>query len=212
MSQFSIDHQMRITRNWQARFASVIMKLNGWVIEGHPPDLDKWVLIAAPHTSNWDGFFMIMATFASQVDMTFFAKQELFFWPLGPILRWMGGVSIRRDGSYSMVDQVVQAFNERDALCVAIPAEGTRSYTPYWKTGFYYIALGAGVPVCLGKVDWAGRRMFWGPLLHPSGDIEADFDIIREWYADMTAAIPGNISDIRTRAEWEQFETELASE
>ncbi|MCH8891225.1 MAG: 1-acyl-sn-glycerol-3-phosphate acyltransferase, partial [Myxococcales bacterium] len=132
---------------------------------------------------------------------TWSGKHTVFWWPLGPILRALGGVPVRRDRSEQVVEQIVRIFDEAETLFLAITPEGTRSYTPYWKSGFYRIAKAAGVPIQLGFVDYARRRGGYGPAFMPSDDVRADMDKIRAFFADKVARHPDQTSEIRLREE-----------
>jgi 1-acyl-sn-glycerol-3-phosphate acyltransferase len=161
----------------------------------------KLVLIAAPHTSNWDLIQLVAAKCLLDIEISWMGKHTLFWWPLGPIMRALGGVPIRRDHPEGAVEQIVRTFDEVEALCLLITPEGTRSYTPYWKSGFYRIAKAAGVPIQLGFVDFSRRQAGFGPTLMPSDDVRADMDEIRTFYAGKTAHYPDQAGKIRLREE-----------
>jgi 1-acyl-sn-glycerol-3-phosphate acyltransferase len=116
--------------------ARLILKISGWTPVGDPPDHDKVVFIAAPHTTNWDGFWLLVYKSALAIDVHFLAKHTLFWWPLGPVLSAMGAMPIDRTASASTVQQVVDAFAAHDKFWFALSPEGTRKWQPYWKTGF----------------------------------------------------------------------------
>ncbi|MBL8154285.1 MAG: lysophospholipid acyltransferase family protein [Anaerolineae bacterium] len=174
--------------SWIARF---ILWIFGWRIESQPiPNYPKMVMIGAPHTSNLDGFLYILIVLGVRVRANFLAKHSLFRPPFGWLLRLAGGVPLNRTTTVNAVEQAVQVFRERDRMVLALAPEGTRKNVPYWKTGFYYIALGAGVPIVLGYVDYRQRRCGFGPMLMPSGDIDKDFEVIRAFYADKVGQHP----------------------
>jgi len=172
--------------NFSAKISESILKLLGWKIVGSVPDISKYVLIAAPHTSNFDFFYMFLVSKFFGVRIQAMTKASLFRGPLGPLARAVGGVPVNRGGRQNLVAQMVQAFNERDSLILAVPPAGTRKWTPYWKSGFYHIALGAQVPIVCGFVDYGRKRVGVGPTIAPTGDAEADLDIIRNFYADIS--------------------------
>ncbi len=178
-----------------------ILRLAGWRIVGAPPALARHIVIGAPHTSNWDGVLMLLATTALQYPLHFLMKDSLFRGPLGPIARRLGGIPVDRRRSTNMVEQIVTVFRQREALALAIAPEGTRSATGYWRSGFYHIAVQAGVPIVLAYADYARREIGFGALLWPSGDIAADMDRIRAFYADKTACHPERVGPIRLREE-----------
>ena len=170
--------------------SKLILKIIGWKMEGTPPDAPKYVLIAAPHTSNWDLPVTMTLAFAFRVRLFWMGKKELFQFPFGWLYRWLSGIAIDRSKSQNMVAQIVQRFDQGERLVVVVPPEGTRGKVNYWKTGFYYIAHGAGVPIALGFLDWKRKAGGYGPRVMPTGDIEKDMEKIKAFYADVTAKFP----------------------
>ena len=166
------------------------LKIFGWRLEGRLPDVDKLIVIAAPHTSNWDLPVLLSLAFALRVKACWLGKHSLFRWPLGFLFRWMGGIPVYRSASQNMVAQTVEMFRDSEKLILAIPPEGTRSKVSHWKTGFYYIALGAGIPIAMAFIDYKRKVSGVGPTLYPTGDIEADMEVIRNFYANVTAKYP----------------------
>ena len=158
----------------------------GWSIEGKVPDLKKFVIIAAPHTSNWDFPITMALTFALRMKIHWMGKASLFRPPFGAASRWLGGIAIDRSRANNVVEQAIQAFKEHDALIMVIPPEGTRKKVSHWKTGFYHIAAGAKVPIILGYLDYRRKAGGIGPVFHPTGRIEEDIEKIKEFYAAMT--------------------------
>ena len=154
------------------------------------PDLKKWVAIGAPHTSNWDFPFMVAASWVMGVRLRWMGKAALFKGPLGPMMRALGGISVDRTQSNDLVQQMVDWFEKSDALVVAVPPSGTRSYRDHWKTGFYFIAQKAQVPVGLGVLDFKEKAAGFTGLLMPSGDIERDFAELKDFYAPIGAKHP----------------------
>ncbi len=183
--------------------ARIFLDCNGWETVGTTAADKKLVLIGAPHTSNWDLIHLFAIETILDVKISWIGKHTLFWWPLGPILRALGGIPIRRDHPEGVVEQIVRAFDEVEALYLAITPEGTRSYTPYWKSGFYRIAKAARVPIQLGFVDFAQRRAGFGPAFRPSDDVRADMDKIRAFFADVIACHPDQVGEIRLREEEE---------
>jgi 1-acyl-sn-glycerol-3-phosphate acyltransferase len=172
--------------------SSFCMKLFGWRAEGRLPGVSKFVVIAAPHTSNWDLPILLSVAFALKIDARWLGKNTLFQGPFGFVSRWMGGIPVDRSASHNLVAQAVEMFRSNEKLILAIPPEGTRSKVSHWKTGFYYIALGAGVPIALGFIDYKRKAGGLGPTLNPIGDIEADMEFLRNFYANVTAKYPEN--------------------
>lgn len=161
------------------------LKLAGWKVEGKlPANLQKCVFIAAPHTSNWDLPYTLMVAFVLRLNVYWMGKDTLFNFPFGPIMRWLGGIAVNRRESTNLVAASADAIRVATGpLHLIVPPEGTRSKTRYWKTGFYYIAVTAGVPIIMAYMDYAQKRSGLGPLLQPSGDIEADMVTVKAFYA-----------------------------
>lgn len=164
--------------------ARFLLKIGGWTPIGGIPDVPKAVLIAWPHTSNWDAYWALVYKVAIGLDVKFFAKESVFWFPLGTLLRALGGVPIDRSRAGSTVQQAIDAFAENETFYFGLAPEGTRSKRAGWKSGFYRIALGAGVPVALGYFDYENKRLGIGPLMDLTGDEEADLDHIRAYYKE----------------------------
>lgn len=167
-----------------------LYQTRGWKAEGAPPADRRCVILAAPHTSNWDFVNVLGLTNALGIKAHFMGKKSLFRWPMGRFMRDMGGVSIDRSASRNYVEATIAEFARRDEFMLIIAAEGTRSAVAQWRTGFYHIALGAGVPLVLGYVDYARKVGGLGPAIVPTGDYEADMARIVAFYADKTARHP----------------------
>lgn len=165
--------------------------LFGWKPEGSLPDDPRYVLIAAPHTSNWDFFFFLAISWGHyKVQPNWMGKAELFKGWRGPIMRALGGVSVQRDRRNNLVQQLAEKFAQAQKLILTVPAEGTRGKRDYWKSGFYRIAEGAKVPIVPGFLDYARRRGGFGPSFVPSGDVHADMDRLRAFYKDIKGKFP----------------------
>lgn len=158
-------------------------------------------MIAAPHTSNWDFPLTLAIARVTGVKIRWLGKDALFKGPMGPVMRWLGGVSIDRSAPNGMVATLAAEFANHDDLVLVVPAEGTRSRTEYWKSGFYRIAQAADVPIVCAYVDRATRSGGFGPVFRPSGDVRADMDLIREFYRDKVGLKPGGKSEPRLREE-----------
>ncbi len=165
--------------------STAFLKLSGWKVEGSlPPGMAKCVLIAAPHTSNWDLPYTLMVSFVLRLNLYWMGKQSLFKWPFGPVMRWLGGIAVDRSKSTNLVAASAQAIRDaKGPLQLAVPPEGTRSKTRYWKTGFYYIALEAQVPIMMAYMDYSRKVSGLGPVFHPTGDIDKDMAAIKAFYA-----------------------------
>lgn len=151
-----------------------VLKLMGWRIEGQLPRLDKFVAIGAHHTSNWDFVIFIALKFVLRLNARWFGKHSIFRWPFGGLMRAWGGIPIRRERQRNTVEQAVQAFRDNREFILVLSPEGTRKKVERWKMGFYHIALGAGVPIVLGALDYQNRRVVIGPTFQPTGDEQAD--------------------------------------
>lgn len=173
------------------------LRMKSWKLSVTLPASPKFVVIGAPHTSNWDLLSALFLKFGTGLNMRWIAKDSAFRWPLGGVLRRLGGIPVNRRSSNNFVAQIVEAFNRSDDLVVAIAPEGTRSKSHYWKTGFYYIALGARVPIALGFVDYGQKTIGIGPNFMPSGDIQADFHNIKEFYSGMKGRNPEKQGEIK---------------
>ena len=170
----------------------------GWQVQIQQPPA-RCVIIGAPHTSNWDLPLTLLMMLSGNLKLRWVGKDTLFREPLGWLLRALGGIPVNRRARLNFVDQMVEAFRVNESLMLAILPEGTRRRTTHWKTGFYYIALRAGVPIVLGFADYRRRIVGLGPALHPTGDIEADFAAIRAFYADITGRHPERQGAIEIR-------------
>ena len=173
-------------------FSVAFLKLTGWKIVGQlPADARKSVFIAAPHTSNWDLPYTLMVAFALRLNIYWMGKAQIFRWPFGPLMRWLGGVAVQREQANTLVAASVQALQTSDGpVQLVVPPEGTRSKVRYWKTGFYYIALGAQVPIVMSFMDYGNKVSGLGPAFVPTGDIEADMVAIKAFYAPFKGKNP----------------------
>jgi 1-acyl-sn-glycerol-3-phosphate acyltransferase len=170
--------------------AKLILRIGGWQMVGEMPEDRRAVVIAAPHTSNWDGFWALVYKVAIQLDIHFFAKESLFWFPLNIVLRAMGGIPLDRKRAGSAVDQAIEMFRSNESYYFGLAPEGTRSRADHWKSGFYRIAEGADVPVVLGFLDYGRRRIGIGPVLRLSGDWHRDLDFCRDFYKDIKGRWP----------------------
>ena len=181
--------------------ANAILKLTGWTTEGARPVAPKFVLIAAPHTSNWDLLYLLCMARVFDVKMRWMGKHVLFRWPLGWFMRKAGGVPVVRHRAGNLVDQMAQVIREADELALVVPVEGTRGYVPHWKSGFYHIARAAGVPIVMSYLDYARKVGGFGPAVMPSGDLRSDMDEIRAFYADKVGRFPDQFGEVRLKEE-----------
>lgn len=181
--------------------ARSLLRILGWQVIGVRPSEKKYVLVAAPHTSNWDFLYGYLAMLAMGIDVHFAAKDSLFKAPLGIFTRALGGVPVIRDRRTNMVAQMIAIFENRDEFVLAVPPAGTRRGTDHWKSGFYYIALGAHVPIGLAIVDYKQKRVGIAHIFMPTGDLSADMTVIRPVYTEAVGKFPQNKSVVRLRQE-----------
>lgn len=172
--------------------AVLILKLLGWKVIGKAAQEPRYVLIGAPHTSNWDFPMMLLAVLALQLNLFWMGKDSLFFFPVGGLMKWLGGIPIDRSQSNNMVQQTVEQFRQQDQLVILIPPEGTRSKVERWKTGFYRIADLAEVPILLGFIDTSRKELGLADFFITSGDLEKDMLKIRAFYASKRGIRPEN--------------------
>ncbi|KAF1689621.1 lysophospholipid acyltransferase family protein [Pseudoxanthomonas koreensis] len=159
-----------------------VLRLGGWRVTGTLPDLPKVVLIAAPHSSNWDGIWGMAAKLALGVDIRVLGKHALFWWPLSVLLHRLGVIPLDRSRPQGVVEQAVELVRNSPQLWFALAPEGTRKPVEKWKSGFLKIAHGAGVPVLMAYFHYPERIIGIGPLFHTTGDLDADMAAVREWY------------------------------
>ena len=175
--------------NTLLRWGSIaFLRLAGWQVVGMlPPSAAKSVLIAAPHTSNWDLPYTLMVAFSLRLNVYWMGKASIFKPPFRGVMMWLGGIPVDRAQSNQLVAASSTAIaRAAGPLQLIVPPEGTRSGTRFWKTGFYYIALGANVPIVLAYLDYKKKIGGLGPVFQTTGDIEADMTAIKAFYAGVT--------------------------
>lgn len=177
---------------WLARR---LLSLLGWqLVADIPQALSKAVIVVAPHTSNWDGFYGLLFCFVKKLPLRFAIKKEAMIFPLGFLLRRLGAVPIDRKRKSkkdtSMVQVITSLFENRASLMFVIAPEGTRGRVKRWKQGFYHIAQEARVPIVLGFIDYGQKQIGFGPVFYPTGDIEADIKEIQAFYKDKQGKHP----------------------
>ena len=180
-----------------------ILRLGGWDLTKKPlPEIDKAILIFAHHTSNWDFVTMVVAKFALGLKVRYLAKHSLFRWPFGWFFKALGGMPVVRHKKNKVVDTVVELIDENETIWLAISPEGTRSYTPFWKTGFYHIAKRANLPIIMFYLDNKTRTIGFSDVFEISGHIDTDMKVFGEYYADKQGYIPEKASMIQTKKQY----------
>lgn len=174
------------------KFFNWAFKAWGWKVEGAPPKINKYVIVVAPHTSNMDFFVGLCVKYMyPYFRPSFMAKNSLFKIPLvGWFLKSIGGHPVDRTKKNSLVDQVVEVFNQKDYFIMTITPEGTRSYVPKWKTGFYYVALKAKVPIVLAGFDYEHKMVRLTEVIEPTGDVEQDFEKMLSYFRKIKGKHP----------------------
>jgi 1-acyl-sn-glycerol-3-phosphate acyltransferase len=182
-----------------SRLSMWTLNMLGWTIQADLPDLKKYVAIAAPHTSNWDFPLGILAAKAINLKVCWMGKHNLFRWPFGWFFRAIGGTPVQRGRGQNYIRQMTDLFARSERLVLALAPEGTRSKTDHWKTGFHYIARAAHVPILMVYLDFGHKQVGTGDMFYPGDDIEADFNLIRQFYANRRGKNPENESLIQVR-------------
>jgi len=171
-------------------FGRAVLRLFGWRVVGTVPDLPKFVVAVAPHTSNWDFVIGVAAMFALDLDLAFIGKHTLFRGPFARLLRGMGGIPVDRSRPHGLVDDAEAAFSRMERRVLALAPQGTRSPVPHFKTGFLHIARGAHVPILLAALDYEAKRVRLGPTFTPGPDVEADRAWIEAHFANVRGRRP----------------------
>jgi 1-acyl-sn-glycerol-3-phosphate acyltransferase len=182
----------QVYARWRRLLGVAMMRLTGWRIAGNMPDIPKFVMIVAPHTSNWDFLRGILAYLVLRLDTTWLAKHTAFVWPVGWLARRFGGMPIDRARGGNIVRTCVAEFARREKMSLTITPEGTRSRVKEWKLGFYYIANEANVPIVPVALNYRDRLVMILPPFTPTGDIAADLPKIKALYSKDMARHPDN--------------------
>jgi len=183
------------------RLAIWVLGWRGWHLVGEAPRLAKYLVVFGPHTCNWDFPLAMLAAAGFGIRLRWLGKHTIFRWPVAGFLRRIGGIPVHRDRHEGIVTQITAAYAASDSLVIGMTPEGTRTQTPYWRSGFYHMARAAGVPIVLASLDWPTRRITLGPAIVPSDDLAADMAAIRAFYAGARGIHPDKASDIRLREE-----------
>jgi len=172
---------------WSATFCLFIL---GWKSKGKSPDIKKYILIAAPHSTNWDFVFFLLVVFKFKINAHWMGKDTMFRWPFKSLLKRLGGIPVYRSEKANIVQSLAETFEKSKELIITIAPSGTRKKVVKWKTGFYYLACQAKVPIVFGFIDYKRKISGIGPIIEPSGDINADMNLIRAFYADFSGKYP----------------------
>jgi 1-acyl-sn-glycerol-3-phosphate acyltransferase len=184
------------------RFGRWLLRVLGWQTRGEfPPGCERCVLVAAPHTSNLDLFFLLAFAMAFELRVRWVGKHTLFRFPLGPVMRALGGIPVDRRLRQDSVAQLAEEFARRERLILVIAPEGTRSHSGYWKSGFYWIAQRAEVPVVPSFLDWGTRTAGFGAVLPPGGSLREAMDQMRLVYAGMRGRHTTQLGPVRLAEE-----------
>ncbi len=187
----------------------LLLRLSGWELDDRLPKASSYVIIGYPHTSNWDFVLGMLARWSLDLPLNWVAKHSIFWGPFRPLLLSMGGVPLNRKTTHGFIERYIELFEQRDSLIIGIMPEGTRSKVDRWKTGFYYIAHGANVPIALAYFDYKNKKYGVGKTIEPSGDIHADFEVIKQFYLGKTGCNPELMGDMRIEVH-EEFEKDDA--
>lgn len=187
-----------LIKYWIAR---LFMAILGWNVSGELPENKKFVLIGAPHTSNWDFFLGLATIFIFRVKARWLGKDAIFIWPVGILLRALGGIAINRQHPHGVVGQMVNTLTQSDQQVILLAPNGTRKKMPNWRSGFYQIAHQANVPIVCGCLDFNRKEAHLGLSLLPTGDVKKDMDRIRNFYKDVHAKYPEMETPVRLAEE-----------
>jgi len=197
MHRYKITHNGPISGLIPYCIGRIWMCIFGWDVIGQVPHGGKFILVGAPHTSNWDFPFTLATLYILRLKISWMGKDALFKKPFGKIMRWLGGIPIDRSNEHGVVDQIVKQFNESQKLVVTIAPSGTRKKKDYWKSGFYWIAYTAQVPILCGYLDYSRKKACLGLSFVPTGDIKKDMDRIRRFYVGVRGKNPELATQIR---------------
>ena len=200
-SMFNIPHNAPACGITRCFISRTIMWIVGWKVTGKLPEDKKFVLIGEPHTSNWDFLLMFGAAYSLRLNVSWLGKDSIFKKPFGTIMKWFGGIPIDRRAKHDLVSKTAELFNESESLVIVIGPSGTRSKREYWKSGFYWIAHTADIPVLCGYLDFVNKIVHVGLSFTPTGDMKKDMDQVRKFYKNIHGKHPELETDIRLKDE-----------
>ena len=177
------------------------MWINGWKVEGAIPEGKKFILVGAPHTSNWDFAHGMAAVYIYRLKVSWLGKHTIFKRPFSGFMKWLGGIPVKRKMSHGLVDEIAKHFAQKKELIIAMSPPGTRGKTEYWKSGFYWMALKAQVPILCAALDYGKKRVTLGLSFMPTGNVRNDMERIREFYRGIQGKRPELETGIRLKEE-----------
>lgn len=177
--------------------ARLFLAATGWTTWGTRPEPAQYVLIAAPHTTNWDFPYLIAFAEYFEMEISWMGKHTLFKPPFGWLMRSLGGIPVQRHKRGNLVENLAGLFDEYDELGLVVPAEGTRARVEHWKSGFYHIARKAEVPIIMSFLDYDRKVGGFGTAFHPTGNVSEDMDQVRAFYADKLGKFPELFGPVR---------------
>jgi 1-acyl-sn-glycerol-3-phosphate acyltransferase len=180
--------------------ARLILRVLGWRVHGEMPLQHKFVVVCAPHTSRWDLSLTVLTGVATGIQVRWVGKHTLFWWPNRLLLRAIGGVPVDRSGGKDAVKAIAQVFGEHQDLALAISPEGAKRWRPWWRSGFWYVAQAAEVPIVVAALDWGQKVARIGPTFVPT-TIEADMDRIRAALREVVPRHPDRFGPVRLERE-----------
>ena len=178
-----------------------LLKISGWTLDRTNPPVTNCVVIAAPHTSNWDFILMLLFAGAFGLKVSWMGKSNLFIKPFGYFLRLIGGISINRRKKNQIVDHMISLFRQRENFLLVVPVEGTRARANFWKSGFYHIAKGANVPILPTFLDYGNKRGGFGVPIITTNNLLSDMQKIRDFYAPFKGKFPSNSGPVKLQEE-----------
>jgi 1-acyl-sn-glycerol-3-phosphate acyltransferase len=184
-----------------SHIANFLLANAGWRVDRRVPASSRFVLIAAPHTSNWDLYYLLLMSWSLGLKVSWMGKHTLFRGPMGWVMRRLGGIPIERNRSANLVQQMADVFEKSRSLALTVPAEGTRAYVPHWKSGFYHIARTANVPIVPSYLDYSRKRGGLGPEIIATGNVRDDMDEIRAFYSGVKGKYPDRFGEILLKEE-----------
>lgn len=184
--------------HWLGR---LVMSVFGWKVKGHRPDAKKYIIVAAPHTSNWDLIFFLGAAFTLRIKVSWLGKKNIFVPVFSSLFRSLGGIPVDRSQTSNRVKNLAREIDKMDRIALGIAPAGTRSRTEYWKSGFYWVALECDIPIVCGYLDYSKKEAGLGLSIFPCGDLQSDMEKLRNFYGDIAAKFPEKKSLIRAKDE-----------